>query len=330
MTMKSELMNNLSRGLNNIGFKFKKHSPELLLGAGIVGVVASTVMACKATTKIEGVLAESKKKVETVHKVLEDPDIPEEKYSAEDGKKDLAIIYAQTGLKLAKLYAPAVGLGVLSIASILTAHNIMNKRNMALSAAYAAIDAGFKDYRKNVIDRFGEAMDRELKYNIHSEEIEETVVNEDGTTTTEKKTVQVTKLGPGHGSEFAKFFDEYNHNYHPNSPEDNKKFLLDQQRWSWDKLRRKGHVVLNEIYEDLGLPATRAGAVVGWVYDPELEPFSDYKRIDFGIFDLYREESRLFVNGYESSILLDFNVDGNVFDLMEQNKEYKKRMRKGK
>lgn len=328
--MKSELMNNLSRNVHKLGFTFKKHSPELLLGAGIIGIVTSTVMACKATTKVEDILAESKKKVETVHKVLEDPDIPENKYSAEDGKKDLAIIYAQTGLKLVKLYAPAVGLGVLSIASILTSHNIMNKRNLALSAAFTAVNDGFKDYRRNVIDRFGEAMDHELKYNIHRKEIEEVTVNEDGTETKEVKTVDVSYAKCGTGSEFAKFFDEYNHNFHKNDPEANKRFLLDQLRWSWDKLRSKGWLVLNEVYQDLGIPATRAGAVVGWVYDPELEPFADYKRIEFGIFDLYREEARLFVNGYEPSILLDFNVDGNVFDLMEQNKEYKKRMRQGK
>lgn len=311
--MKNELMTNLTRGVNNIGFKIKKHSPELLLGAGIVGVVASTVMACKATTKVEGILAESKQKVETVHKVLEDPTISEEKYSAEDGKKDLAIIYAQTGLKLAKLYAPAVGLGVLSIASILTSHNIMNKRNMALSAAYAAVDAGFKDYRKNVVDRFGEAMDRELKYNIHTKEIEETVINEDGTETKEKKTVEVVNLKPGHGSEFAKFFDEYNPNWSKDA-ERNKKFLLDQQRWLTDKLRKRGRLFLNEVYEELGFPITRVGQVVGWVYDPKRD--AQYNSIDFGIFDLYKEENRLFVNGYERSILLDFEPHGNVFQLM--------------
>ena len=317
--MKNELMTNLTRGINKIGFKFKKHSPELLLGAGIVGVVTSTVMACKATTKVEGILAESKKKVEAVHAVLSDPDIPEEKYSAEDGKKDLAIIYAQTGLKFVKLYAPAVGLGVLSIASILTSHNIMNKRNMALSAAYAAIDSGFKDYRKNVVDRFGEAMDRELKYNIHSKEIEETVVNEDGTTTTEKKTVEVVSIDPGHASEFAKFFDEYNPNWSKDA-ERNKKFLLDQQRWLTDKLRNRGYLFLNEVYQELGMPITKAGQVVGWVYDPKSDTLSN--KVDFGIFDIYNEANRLFVNGYERSILLDFNVDGNVFELMEYNDKY--------
>ena len=311
--MKNELMNNLSRNVHKLGFKIKKHSPELLLGAGIVGVVASTVMACKATTKVEDILAESKKRVETVHKVLEDPDIPENKYSAEDGKKDLAIIYAQTGLRLAKLYAPAVGLGVLSIASIITSHNIMNKRNLALGAAYAAVDAGFRDYRRNVVDRFGEAMDRELKYNIHRKEIEEVTVNEDGTETKEVKTVDVTNLKTGIGSEFAKFFDEYNNNWSPNA-ERNKKFLLDQQRWATDKLRSKGYLFLNDVYEMLGIPITAAGQAVGWVYDPKSETLSN--KVDFGIFDLYKEENRLFVNGYERSILLDFNVDGNVFQLM--------------
>jgi len=309
--MKNELMTNLSRGFNKIGFSIKKHSPEILLGAGIVGVVASTVMACKATTKVEDILADSKQRVENVHKVLNDPGISEEDYSVENSKKDLAIIYAQTGLKLAKLYAPAVGIGVLSITSILASHNIMNKRNLAISAAFTAVNDGFKDYRKNVIDRFGEAMDRELKYNIKEQEVEEVVTNEDGTETKVTKTVKT-----GFASEFAKFFDEYNNNW-TRDAERNKKFLLDQQLWLTDKLRRKGYLFLNEAYEDLGMPITKAGNVVGWVYDPKSDTLAN--KVDFGIFDLSKEENRLFVNGYERSILLDFNVDGNVFDLMGYN-----------
>ena len=316
--MKSELINNLSRGINKIGFKVKQHSPELLLGAGIVGVVASTVMACKATTKVESILAESKKQIQTVHQVLEDPEVPEEKYSEKDGKKDIAIIYAQTGLKLAKLYAPAVGVGVLSIGCILTSHNIMNKRNLALSAAFTAVNDSFKDYRKNVVDRFGEAMDRELKYNIHREEITETVTNEDGSETTVTKTVDVATIKPGAGSEFAKFFDEYNPNWSKDA-ERNKKFLLDQQRWLTDKLRNRGYLFLNDVYQELGIPITKSGQVVGWVYDPKSKTLSN--KVDFGIFDLYKEENRLFVNGYERSILLDFNVDGNVFELMDYNED---------
>ena len=317
--MKSELMNNLSRNFHKLGFTIKKHSPELLLGAGIVGVVASTVMACKATTKVEDILAESKKEVESVHKVLADPTIPEEKYSEQDSKKDLAIIYARTGLKLAKLYGPAIGLGALSIGCILTSHNIMNKRNLALSAAFTAVYDDFKDYRKNVVDRFGETMDRELKYNVQCKEVEEVTVNEDGTETKTTKTVDVANLKPGNGSEFAKFFDEYNNNWSKDA-ERNKKFLLDQQRWANDKLRSKGYLFLNEVYEMLGIPITNSGATVGWVYNPKLETLSN--KVDFGIFDLYKEENRLFVNGYERSILLDFNVDGNVFDLMNYDERY--------
>lgn len=311
--MKNEFMTSLSRGFNMLGLRVKKHSPEILLGAGIVGAVTSAVLACKATTKVSDILSEGKEHIKNVHDVLEDPTIPEEKYSEEDSKKDIAIIYVQTGLKLAKLYAPAVGLGVLSIASILASHNMMHKRNLAISAAYTAVSESFKDYRHNVVERFDEALDRELKYNIKKKEIEEVTVNEDGSETVEKKVVDVTESKPLVGSEYAKFFDEYCAGWSKDA-ERNKKFLLDQQRWANDKLRTQGYLFLNDVYKMLGMQITKAGQVVGWVYNPKLETLSNC--VDFGIFDIYKEENRLFVNGYERSILIDPNIDGNVFDLL--------------
>ena len=318
--MKNELMSNLSRGFGKFGLKVKKRTPEILLGAGIVGGVASAVLACKATTKVSTILDDTKHQVDCVHQALEDPNISEKEYSEEDGKKDLAIIYVQTGIKLAKLYAPAVGLGVLSIASILSSHNMMHKRNVAVSAAYMAVSEGFKDYRRNVVDRFGEALDRELKYNIKSEEIEETTVDEQGNEVTTKKTVEVMQK-PLTGSEYAQFFDDGCTGWSKN-PERNKKFLLDQQRYANDKLRARGYLFLNEVYEMLGMNITKAGQVVGWVYDPKSETLSNC--VDFGIFDIYKEENRDFVNGRERTILLDFNVDGNVLDLMDVNRNISK------
>lgn len=310
---KLEIMNTVTRSLHRVGFKFKKHSPEILVGAGIVGVVGSTIMACKATTKLDEVLAEPKDKIEKIHELMENPDmVPEGKeYTEEDGKKDLTIMYTQSAVKVAKLYAPAVILGTISIAAILGGHHILRKRNFALAAAYATIDKGFKEYRGRVIERFGEELDKELKYNIKAKEIEETVVNEDGTETTVKKTVNVANLGEY--SDYAKFFDDGCTGW-SKDPEFNLMFLKDQQRYANDLLKSKGHLFLNEVYDMLGIQRTQAGQIVGWIYD-EKHPVGD-NYVDFGIYNVYNEANRNFVNGYERTILLDFNVDGDILNMI--------------
>lgn len=310
---KLEIMNTVTRSLHRVGFKFKKHSPEILVGAGIVGVVGSTIMACKATTKLDEVLAEPKDKIEKIHELMENPDmVPEGKeYTEEDAKKDLTIMYTQSAVKVAKLYAPAVILGTISIAAILGGHHILRKRNFALAAAYATIDKGFKEYRGRVIERFGEELDKELKYNIKAKEIEETVVNEDGTETTVKKTVNVANLGEY--SDYAKFFDDGCTGW-SKDPEFNLMFLKDQQRYANDLLKSKGHLFLNEVYDMLGIQRTQAGQIVGWIYD-EKHPVGD-NYVDFGIYNVYNEANRNFVNGYERTILLDFNVDGDILNMI--------------
>lgn len=310
---KSEIMNTVTRKLHHIGFKFKKHSPEILMGAGIVGVVTSAVMACKATTKLDEILEEPKDKIDKIHDLMENPDkVPEGKeYTEEDGKKDLTIVYTQSALQVAKLYAPSVILGTVSIAAIVSGHNILRKRNVALAAAYATIEKGFKQYRGRVVERFGEELDKELRYNIKSKEIEETIVNEDGTETTVKKTVDVASVdGP---SDYAKFFDEACLGW-TKDPEYNLMFLKDQERYANILLKTKGYLFLNEVYDLLGIQHTHAGQVVGWIYD-EKNPIGDNK-VDFGIYNGYVEANRNFVNGYERNILLDFNVDGNILDMI--------------
>lgn len=308
---KTEIMNSMTRGLHKVGFKVKKYSPEILLGVGIVTGVATLVTACKATTKASAILADTKKKVDDIHHVLENTEEYGDQYTPEDGKKDLAITYVQTGYQFAKLYAPTIILGAASLTCILASHNIIHKRNIALAAAYATVDNSFKQYRNRVIDRFGKELDRELKYNIKAQEVEETIVNEDGTETTVKKTVQT--VHPDDISEYARFFDETCTSWDRNA-EYNLMFLKRTQDYFNDLLRTRGHVFLNEVYDALGIQRTTAGQIVGWVYD-ENDPHSD-NYIDFGIYDLHNETKRHFVNGYEKSILLDFNVDGNIVNLM--------------
>lgn len=301
---KNEIVSNITRNINKVGFKLKKHSPEILILAGVVGTVVSAVMACKATRKLDETLEDTKEKIEEYHE-------NEENYTEDEGKKTLSLIYGKAAIDIAKLYGPSVLLGGLSITAILTSNNILRKRNIALAAAYTAVDKGFKEYRGRVIERFGEELDRELKYNIKSKEVEETVVSEDGTETVEKTVTQFTDLNSY--SPYAKFYDDGCDGW-SKDPEANLMFLRMQQDAATKRLKERGWLLLNDVYDMLGIPRTKDGMVVGWVYD-EKHPVGD-NFVDFGIYDTSRARNRDFVNGYERVILLDFNVDGNVYDLM--------------
>lgn len=302
----------LIRTTNKIGLILKKNSPKILMGVGIAGSVVSTVLACKATLKVKDILDEKNETVKQIHNCVEDDTVD---YNEEDKKKDLTILYAQTGVKLAKLYLPSIALGALSIASIVSGYKILNKRNVALAAAYTVVDKGFKNYRKNVVERFGEEVDRELRHNIKAKQIEEKYIDKDGNEKTRKKKVYEISEDkkPGEGiSEYAKFFDEWNTDEHSKDPEYNLMFLRKQQDYANEVLKHQGYLFLNEVYDMLGIPRTQAGQVVGWIYD-ENNPTGD-NYVDFGIYDLHDQQKRDFVNGLERNILLDFNVDGVIYD----------------
>ena len=319
---KDEIMNKMSGAFNNVSFKMKKHSPEILMVAGVAGVVVSAVMACKATLKVDAIMDETKEKMDKIHKAEEDGVTDSgEDYFVEDAKKDTAIVYAQTGFKLVKTYAPAVAIGTLSIASILASNNILRKRNVALAAAYATVDKSFKEYRNRVIEKFGQEVDRELKYNIKAEKVPTIEVDEE--TGKEKKVKKnAFVVNPSDVSGYARFFEKYtvdedgnsilNPHWEPNN-EYNIMFIKAQENYANDLLRAKKRLFLNDVYEMLGLPRTKAGQVVGWVYDEDNPVGDNY--VDFGMYADNLSYSD-FANGLDPAILLDFNVDGNVWETM--------------
>ena len=296
MKNKTEIMKSVNGVASKIVMKLKNHSPEILVVAGIAGTVVSAVLACKATTKVAEILDETKGTLDTIHEGMETGAINGQEYTTEDGKKDTVVVYAQTGMKLAKLYGPAIILGTLSITSILASNNILRKRNVALGAAYAAIDKSFKEYRGRVIERFGEQVDTELKYGIKAKKFEEIEVDpETGKEKKVKKTVMVAD--PNLQSDYAVYFDSKSRNYETN-PDYNRMFLKAQQAFANDKLQTRGHLFLNEVLDDLDLPRTKDGPD-GYV--------------NFRIVEVERETED---GRHEPALLLDFNVEGNIWEKM--------------
>lgn len=291
---------------SNLKLNISKHSPEILIISGIAGVITSTILACKATTKLNETVEKAKMKVNDVHDRID-----EEDYTPKMQRKDLAVAYGKAGYELVKLYGPALTVGIVSITAILSSNNILRKRNVAIASAYAATERLFKEYRGRVIDRFGKEVDNELRYNIKKKEVQEVTVNEDGTVTTETKTVSVAE-GPFH-DEFSRFFDESNPNWVKDA-EKNKFFIMQVERFANQKLQENKFVTLNEVYEALGFDKIAAGQVVGWTLDKGNPDSLGY--ISFGIFDdIYVSDPKAkFINGHERSILLDFNHEGNILD----------------
>lgn len=289
----------IGRQVARNSLQIQKASPQLLFAAGVVGMVGSTVLACRATLKMSDILEDSKEKLELARS------LEHREYSEKDRSRDVSLIYFQSGVKIARAYAPAIIVGGVSIYLLRTSNGILTKRNVALTAAYGALEKGFNEYRGRVIDKYGEEEDRNLRYGTTQVE----VIDEKT-----KKTKTVTRVNPYDPSIYARFFDSLSPSW-SRDPEHNLFFLKCQQNYANDLLKSRGHVFLNEVYDMVGIPRSKAGAVVGWILskDNETDNF-----INFGVFDGRSERIRDFVNGIEGAILLDFNVDGVIYDKLDE------------
>lgn len=285
--------------------KIKKYSPEILLGVGLVGVVGATVLACRATLKVNKVLDEHKKNITIIDEVSAQDNT---EYTHEDAVKDKAIVFTKTGLEMLKLYGPALGLGTAAIATILYSHGIMTRRQVAVIAAYNAVSEGFKSYRARVIESLGPEADALYRRGLKQEEYTETVIDNGKSTKVAKKRVVADNLP--YRSIYARYFDASCANW-KNDTNLNVFFLKANQTYANDLLAMRGHVFLNEVYDMLGFPHSKEGAVCGWMYNSE-------RGDNFIDFDLYSIENQsgdtLAING--GAISVDFNVDGIIYDLI--------------
>lgn len=290
--------------MNAITLNAKRKLPDILVFAGISGIIGGAVMACVATRKLDGVLENHKSSIKAVHKKYELTP------GSNDEKKEITKVYMDTGVSMIRLYGPAIGLGTVSIASIITGNNIHRKRNIALAAAYTAVDTGFKTYRSRVVERFGDEVDKELRAGTRQEVVTVVETDEDGNKREVEKSITVVDdILP---SEYARYFcygeargAEPNYEY-------NLFFLGIQQNTANRLLMTNGYLFLNDVYDMLGITRSIPGQVVGWVYDRNSDTHGD-NHIDFRIQEVYRKKD----DGserYEKVILLDFNVDGSILD----------------
>lgn len=296
--------------LGKAGLKLKSSSPEIALGLGIITGIAAFATACKASTKLDGIMKEHKEKTDKIHEYAARPqEEKEEIYTEKDEQHDIMITCMQTGIKIAKLYAGPIALEALSLGLIVKGHNILRTRNAALASAYAILNKDFKEYREGVIERFGKDLDKELHLKLKDQVIEKEVEDDKGKKKKVKETIKTSGL-EGY-SIYARFYEDGCKGWEKN-PEYSLMYLKQQERYATDKLRSQKYLFLNDVYDALGIPRTIAGQAVGWIYDPD-DPTKD-NYVDFGIFDVSKPHNGDFVNGYERSIILDFNVDGPILE----------------
>lgn len=272
---------------------FRKHGPAVLTAAGVTGFAATTYLVGRAVLKAQEPVKELRLKTEELASRELDGN-----YTRKDQTRELSQVWIQDGLKIARIFAPAVTTGSASVFCVIAAHGMMNRQRAALAAAYAVLDTGFRAYRQRVYDELGPEKELELYRGIRK--IQKLDASGDPVEACE---IDMDDVLP---SPYSKFFDETNPNW-SRTPEYNLLFLRSKQNYANDRLRAHGFVFLNEVYEELGMERTQAGQEVGWKLRGNHDGF-----VDFGIYQIGDDSSRAFVNGLEAAILLDFNVDGVI------------------
>ena len=280
--------------------KVKRFSPEILMAVGVAGVVTAGVLACKATLKLEDVVEKAAEEIADV----KDRRSVNEFDSEVEFNKALTKVYINRTLQVGKLYTPALSVGLVGIGCLLGSHGIMNRRNFAMAAAYKAVESSFAQYRERVVDELGEDKDKELRFGLVETEVP--TYGPDGEQTGTQK---LTDVKMDRWSSYARIFDEGNEMW-SKIPGQNQFTLTNQMNWLNDRLNARGYVFLNDVYKCLGFPATPAGQVVGWLSSAHKDSKDGF--IDFGLFEIEEQAKRDFVNGFERSVILDFNVDGDI------------------
>lgn len=293
-----------------------KHSPDIFLGLGVIGVISGAVLACAATLKAKEVWEEAAETIEEIKNARRPADVEEwakeEKYELNELEtKAIFVVAANSAVELAKLYAPSVILTAFAVAALVQSRNILTARNAGILAALKLSEEAYNKYRERITSELGEEFDIHIRSGGGGEDHDPYLV----ATKDEKGKLKEVQMDPTERarlklgvSQYARFFDDSSPQWRQ-SPEMNQFFLSAQQTSLNVDLQTRGHVFLNEVWDALGLPRTKAGAVVGWVRG------NGDDVIDLGIYKAYNAD---FINGYpgDNEVLIDPNVDGVIYDLI--------------
>ena len=307
------ILDSIKLACNGTGAKLAAHAPAIFIGIGIASMVGATISACKGTIKAKPLVEEAEHEMALINEDAKagktlDSERHAIEYTSKEARDDKIKVVTQTAIKLAKCYGPAIIMTVGGILCIVGGHKLVCKKLGSAIAAYAVVDDRLKQYRNTIRDRYGEETEKELYYGIEEREYEEVVGEKKDGTPKVKKVKKKILVDPYNGvSKYARFFDASCKGFEKD-PQFNLAYLKNKQSWCNDRLHLNGHLFLNDVYKELGLPETKEGQVVGWIVG------NGDNYVDFGIYNTAIEKNVDFVNGYEDVCLLDFNVDGIIWD----------------
>lgn len=296
---------NIINVFNKLIFKTKVYSPEILIGVGISAGIAAIVSACKGTMKANDILVPAHERIQDIKKYIP---VEQQEEKIKEVKKEITP-------KLIKAYVPTAIFAGMSASCILGSFHIQKGRELAVATAYAALKDTFDSYRSRVEEKYGEEAEKDLYFGKNKKEV---VVGHD------KDGKPVTKIEYDYKNDpnnFTYLFDESNINWTADARE-NAYALATIQANLNNRLKRRGHVFLYEVYKALGIDPgilgperVRAAHVIGWLYDPDNPNGDNY--IDFGVFqddrgNLTQSNYERIMKFGEPNIWLEFNPDGDI------------------
>lgn len=305
---------------SNLIQKVKFRSPELLIGAGVVGLVGAAVVAVRRGVRWHSAaMAEIGHDLETIKKAEGLP-----QYTREDRVRDYAQVIGKGVWSFTQIYGPSVAVGVASVVSILAGTGILKGRLAAMTSAAATAQAALERYRSRVREKLGEDADYEFAYEVSSKKAK--IKHEDGT----KESLVTYHLVPSSGewmaaSPYSRLWDENAMEWCANR---DIQFLTlrSLENHFNQELNARGVVFLNDVYKALGLPMSKDAALVGWIKNYEKPKMAQLAAelgrvpgdgvISFGVFENESPSARAYLAGDDNRVVLDFNVDGVIYDLI--------------
>ena len=285
----------LTRSLGRSLLKAKANSPHIFFAGGVVGVVAGTALACRATLNLEKTIDEIRTDLADV-KQLADVRKEGQTYVEQEHYKNLTAVYIHSAVKVGKLYGPSILVGGVSVAMLAGSHVQMTRRNSALTLTLATMTKAFEDYRSRVREELGQEKELDIYRGTTDQKIDIDGVK------------QLVKVKTENGlSPYARCYDENCREFTKHA-ETNRLKIRAVENYHNHLLQVRGHVFLNEVYKALGFDHSQLGQLVGWVLDGDGDGY-----VDFGIYEAYDTP-----NPYEPRIWLDFNVDGIIFDKIKE------------
>lgn len=216
----------LTRLFKDVGLTLEKHSPEILIGLGIAGMITTTILAVKATPKALQLIEEKKDELEV------------------DSLAPVEVVKTTW-----KCYVPAAVSGVAAAACIIGANSVHTRRHATLAAAYKLSERALHEYRDSVIETIGEKKERAVRDKVSEKQIKEHPV----------KQTEVIVTGKGQ----TLFFEPLSSRYFYSDLEKikraenklNKEIICDPF---------ESGVSVNDFYDEIGIPTTATGDSLGW------------------------------------------------------------------